>query len=267
MFDLTQLFQDTTSTVIGAGVVSAIGVGGAAAVRLYRTASRTNYDLSAPSPMKPPRPKATWPQLDLAFVRAHARVLVVDNDDELVYDWLEKKGYRIQKIEHLLEGVLESLENEFDILILDVRDVSDDFDAVDGVGVLENLRARAPWIPTVMFTAWTGNIRAGRREKVTNLAQRILSKDSSIREMEDTLFDLTCKGMARDYFVQVLTRLGVMGASDVISACEVNPEAIPDWKLARTDTNASVQRECIKRVLTVANDILLRRRVNLAHVP
>jgi len=84
-------------------------------------------------------------------MRKKSRVLVVDDDDLLrlcLADWLKKDGYRTDTACNGEEALAKLQTSTFDLLLVDIV-----MPVMDGIGLLENVRAEDPDVPIVMMTA------------------------------------------------------------------------------------------------------------------
>jgi len=102
-----------------------------------------------------------------------ARVLVADDDPQmrrLVRSILEREGYEITEVVDGLDALEQIESHEFDLMLLDI-----DMPRLDGLGVLEELRARikTAGVPVIVLTARTDDTET----RVLDLgAQDFLSK-------------------------------------------------------------------------------------------
>lgn len=78
------------------------------------------------------------------------RVLLIDDEEELVTALVERLGFRSIDAEYALGG-MEALEKmktaEFDVVVLDLK-----LPGMDGVAVLKSIKKKYPKIPVLMIT-------------------------------------------------------------------------------------------------------------------
>ncbi len=109
---------------------------------------------------------------------AEFRVLLVDDEEELVNALVERLRYRDIEAEYALNGIdaLHMLkERTFDIVVLDLK-----LPGMDGTEVLKNIRQYHPEVPVLMITGHgsvTGDEQAKIDEAAAFLAKPIHLED------------------------------------------------------------------------------------------
>ena len=78
------------------------------------------------------------------------KALLVDDEEDLVSTLVERLGYRGIEADYALDGyaaLVKMRENDFDVVILDLK-----LPGMDGIEILEKLKAEYPGIPVLLIT-------------------------------------------------------------------------------------------------------------------
>ena len=81
---------------------------------------------------------------------AKTRVLLVDDEHELVYttaERLEMRGYEVDAVTDGAEAITRAGQNRYDVAVVDVK-----MPGVSGLAVLRSLRESQPELPVILLT-------------------------------------------------------------------------------------------------------------------
>lgn len=152
-----------------------------------------------PSPDAPPGPRPRGPDLPL-------RILIIEDQRDLaesLWDFLERRGHRVDHALDGLQGLRMALAGGFDVIVLDLG-----LPRLDGLDVCARLRAAGQTLPVLMLTA-----RDGLDDKLAGFnrgADDYLVKPFAMSEL-----------LAR---IRMLCRRGVAGPSvTVVGDLEIDP--------------------------------------------
>lgn len=212
---------------------------------------------------RPPTPPSEQPQPQLrplappplAELEAQARILVVDDEDYAHYALLERQFPRLTRWTAIRGDSAKSLDDKFDLVILDVRGVVDDAGAGDGLEALDTLRRYNPWVPVMLFTAFRGGIRGVRKDSAAQNAQAVEKKVIPYPEFSAEVVRLLQLGFTRGYFVDRLTALCVEDAARLVASVESNPEQQAEWRVV-PGGEGPFTRHQVERMLQVARQIV-----------
>lgn len=92
-----------------------------------------------------------WPAASAVEVRRRARLLVIDDQDFPYLELFRRDGYNITKWDDVTD--LPSLERgDYDLLLLDIHGVGQEYSRDQGLGVLEHLLEAAPTVIVIAFS-------------------------------------------------------------------------------------------------------------------
>jgi len=139
-----------------------------------------------PSPDAPPGPRPRGPDLPL-------RILIIEDQRDLaesLWDFLERRGHRVDHALDGLQGLRMALAGGFDVIVLDLG-----LPRLDGLDVCARLRAAGQTLPVLMLTA-----RDGLDDKLAGFnrgADDYLVKPFAMLELEARLHNLHRRARAR----------------------------------------------------------------------
>lgn len=243
----SQVFEEVASGLLVAGITALGGFGAKWAWGRWRT--------SPGKPALPPPARRTLAPPPLSELETHARILVVDDEDYAHYALLERQFSNLTRWTSIGGDAAKAIDDRFDLVVLDVRGVTDDAGANDGLEALEVLRRYNPWVPVLLFTAFRGAIRGARKDLASQHAQAVEKKVIPYPEFSEQVVRLLQLGFTRGYFVERLGSLGVDGAAELVAAIEAEPDRKVDWRLT-TGTEGPFTRHQVDRMFDVARQIV-----------
>ncbi len=96
------------------------------------------------------------------------RILVVDDQDnwrDALVSLLSKEGLAVKTIAHFAEAKEEISQEQFDLVVLDVRLVDADIFNVQGIELLQMVKAEGTAPKVIILTGYPENIRNGVLER------------------------------------------------------------------------------------------------------
>jgi DNA-binding NtrC family response regulator len=115
------------------------------------------------------------------------RVLLIDDEEELVSALVERLGYRGVDAEFALNGMdaLEKMRvSEFDVIVLDLK-----LPGMDGTEVLKKIKAGYPHVPVLMITGH-GSMSEGPEEKpdeAYDFLAKPINLEDLIKKMQEAI--------------------------------------------------------------------------------
>jgi len=148
--------------------------------------------------------------LPLEELRKRTRILVIDDDESsFPFELLKKEGYSIDywpKVENLSK--LE--EGFFDIIILDIQGVAQNYSREDGLGILEHIKQRNPSQVVVAFSGQSFDLSKNRFWK---MADDSLSKPVDVTKCKRLIDDIIVNKITLSHYwslvTDILTKEGV----------------------------------------------------------
>jgi CheY-like chemotaxis protein len=203
-----------------------------------------------------------WAAPSIQALKLQSKVLIVDDDAELPhFTQLKNRHFSLTIWKEVERKQFESVDQDFDLMLLDVRGVKDSFGATNGLEALELIRRDNPWIPIAVYTAYLGDISASQRDAMNTFVQHELDKLVKYHEFEEAVVSLIQRGRSRAYFVTILSQLGVDNPDDVLSRLEsASGETLPVWKFVDTVTPSPFQPDQVRHVLKIAAAIYTGER-------
>lgn len=154
-------------------------------------------------------PRRAWAPWTAEDLRLTSRVLFIDDEEMPYIAMMQSRRFaKVARESSITPTLLESLERDFDLLVLDVRGVTDAFGATDGVASLDMIRLENPWIPIVIFTSYPDDIRGNRRSLAKRSSYAIVNKMTSYKEFESQMIEALSGSRTRDYFISRLSDIG-----------------------------------------------------------
>jgi len=137
--------------------------------------------------------------LDIKELRKRARIIVIDDQEaEKVVD-LKREGYTIEQWQSI-PSLRQLFDEDFDLIILDIRGVGNEFSKDEGFGVLKYLRESGSNSRIIAFSGSTFDITAN---EFFSQADDTLGKDASLfewmRKIDDLLREKHSVKNYRDY--------------------------------------------------------------------
>jgi len=111
------------------------------------------------------------------------RVLLIDDEEELVSALVERLSYRDIDAEFALtgpDGIEKMRQSRFDVVVLDLK-----LPGMDGTEVLSRIKGEYPEVPVLMITGH-GSVADGQEEKPA-LAFDFLSKPINLEDLIDKM--------------------------------------------------------------------------------
>ncbi len=112
-------------------------------------------------------------------------LLVEDEHDisEIIYEYLSSKKYRVTKCYDGLEGYVEFMQNEYDLVISDIL-----MDNMQGTELVSLIRANSKDVPIIVISALQTKYE---KELVLKAgANKFVSKPFSIKQISDSVEEL-----------------------------------------------------------------------------
>lgn len=194
-----------------------------------------------------------WPVSEPATVRKPARILVIDNENipSLPHvDRLRKRGFRVDHRKMLDSKLMERLEDLYDLILLDYRDVKNDLGGENGIDVLRMLRRDHSWIPVIIYSAWTDDFDQEDAGETFNT--RVESKQQLYYELEPKIVEMIGESRSESYFRSLLTFLGERNPQEVLDRLRATgkitqvdlsgPSAVPEVLLRRGQANGALRK-------------------------
>lgn len=215
-------------------------------------------------PSGPPAPSAkSWPEFDRSDLIADCRILVIDDASPDKIAMFERRGFQIvlkQSVEHDAENIYQ---NDYDLLLLDLRGVGSEFGASKGNEALPLLRRDNPWLPIVIFTSFQQDLKGQALAEVEALSEGVLRKSLRYDEIETRVIEVLQRSRSRGSFESLLRKFDVANVDELLDAALHG--ALSSDQIRFTSTTISApHREAARRVIQVAVRVLAaaRRRVD-----
>ncbi len=83
------------------------------------------------------------------------RILIVDDEPSILFamtDYLERLGYKVDAAQGTTEALMLLAAGSYALVIADLRLTA--AHRTDGLDLLAHVRARAPWVRTILLTAY-----------------------------------------------------------------------------------------------------------------
>ena len=193
-------------------------------------------------------------QVTPQMVREKARILIIDDEDYAHYETLSVRGFKTVHWRSISTAKAQKLDHEFEVVLLDVKDVLDDAGASNGLDALHLLRRDNPWVPIIIFTSHLRGLRGKRNELAASLAQGVVKKITPFNELLDEIVDTAHNAFKPEYFAERLDVLGVEDGAAVVATAE--SEGIEAAMTALVDSNlqAGAHMAAVK-VLRVVDEV------------
>lgn len=234
-------FEGVLASIVAAGILAFLGYS-------YR------YYLNNNKVVDP------WRKRSVDEIRSSARLLIVDDNDYPYYQMLIDKGFNVDKIDEINSIESEGYEEKYDLIILDIKDVVDDTGSEDGIDALMLLRRFNPWVPVILFTAFTGQLKTkARKDFVAEYSEGVLQKGISYRDFSEKIINCIGKAWSRDFFISILQKLNLPDAKGIFEKLEENPSSFEPNSYVPNSFDAIESSKVIK-VLNVAKSFVMGRR-------
>ncbi|REL37684.1 response regulator [Rhodohalobacter sp. SW132] len=119
----------------------------------------------------------------LSNLKNRIRILLIDDEESLNIDQFNREGYSLEHWEQV-KSMKPLHQGEFDILILDIRDIATDISEEDGFGVLKSIKENNPLQIVIAFSAYSYDLS---KKKFWDLADDAVDKPVGFIEMKKVL--------------------------------------------------------------------------------
>ncbi|MBO6934176.1 MAG: hypothetical protein JJ863_04355 [Deltaproteobacteria bacterium] len=202
-----------------------------------------------------------WHQATAEDLMQSGRILVIDNqgEEELAHiSQMRKRGFKVERWDRVIPGKAKTIGLSFDLLLLDNRDVTDDFGAESGLQAVKLLRRDNPWVPIFIFTSYEGDIPPSDKRQLTQMRVGLLPKMTPYADMEKVLIHALARAREQDYFLSILKDELRLGNPDqALSACTDKRSGSAALAL---EVSSPIDRSRAERVLHVARDVYHGKR-------
>lgn len=150
--------------------------------------------------------------LSLVDAKKKARILVIDDDpNSFPVDLLKKEGYAIDSWEHV-ESLEKLEEGKFDIIVLDISGVAEDYCEDDGLGILRHLKK---YNPAQIIVAYSGQSFDLGKHEFFKLADDSLTKPVDAVKCKEVIDALLLEKYTVEHYWEGLRQ--ILMASDLPS--------------------------------------------------
>lgn len=116
-------------------------------------------------------------------LKKRIKILLIDDEESLNIEQFNREGYSLEYWDHVRS--LKPLNHgEFDILILDIKDIAKNISEEDGFGVLKSIKENNPLQIVIAFSAYSYDLS---KKKFWDLADDAVDKPVGFVEMKEVL--------------------------------------------------------------------------------
>lgn len=252
-----QLSASTTAiviTVVGGLIVALIAFLADGARKLAMAKLRSWFTV-----LTRRRAVPSWDLPDVETIKKQSRVLIVDDGSYAHFEQLPLRGFAVTHEKRIDREKETVVDENFDLLILDVKGVQDAFGAKDGIDALELLRRDNPWVPIMIHTAYLGDLSDSRKNLVREHTQKAIPKIIPFHEFEELVMELLQLGRTPAYLEAVLKGLEVADPGRVLKMVEESDE-LPNWEFEKDVNPSPFQKAQVVAVLRRARSIFTGAR-------
>lgn len=140
---------------------------------------------------------------DFEELKKRTRIIVIDDEDSFPISLFLTEGYAIDKWEKVVDYC--KLENGFyDIIILDIRGIAEEFSDDDGLGVLVDLKEKNPAQIIISFSQFGYDLN---KVKFFQLADENISKPSDFLKIKKIINNLILNQFKPERYINALNLL------------------------------------------------------------
>lgn len=197
-------------------------------------------------------------RIDFEEVKKRIRIVVIDDENGFPLNLFQSDGYAIEKWDSVIDyGKLES--GFYDIIVLDIKGVAQHISQEDGLGVIEELKAKNPAQIIIAYSQHSFDLSKSRfwelaDEKIAKPSDflKIKSKIDNLIETKykperyiNSLHQLLIKSNFKEKDIQIL---------DEKIAAVIKERSKPDWN--KMLDFAKGKTETTSQIISIVNTIL-----------
>lgn len=197
--------------------------------------------------------------IDFEEIKKRIRIVIVDDEDSFPIKLFQSEGYSIEKWDKVTDISYGKLESGFyDIIILDIKGIALDISQDDGLGVLENIKAKNPAQIIIAYSQHSFDLS---KSKFWKLADETIAKPSDFLKIKNIIDNLINTKFKPDRYINALHEMLKLNGIeekeikklDVEIAKSIVKKETPNWnKLLEFINNKA---ELTGRVITLGETI------------
>jgi DNA-binding NarL/FixJ family response regulator len=137
-------------------------------------------------------------------IKQRIKILLIDNDKSLNVEQFNEEGYSMEYWPKV-KSLKELNQGNYDIIILDIKDVAKDYSEEDGFGVLKSIKQNNPHQIVIAFSAHSYDFS---KKKFWDMADEAIDKPAGFIEMKEVLDNVILKSFnAKEDIRKLRTRI------------------------------------------------------------
>jgi len=168
-------------TVAGGLAVSFVNFIATKIYNHYTDSNRNFFWRPKESPLKKLIDKKSFKNL-----KSRIKILLIDDEKSLNIEQFNEEGYSMEYWEKV-KSIDPLLRGEYDIIILDIKNIASDLSPEDGFGVLKSIKDNNPLQIVIAFSAYSYDFS---KKKFWDLADEAVDKPVGFLEMKEVLDNL-----------------------------------------------------------------------------
>ena len=166
--------------------------------------------------------KKKWPRLELDEIRKRSRILVIDDNDFVYQALFKNDGYTIEKWNDV-DDLPKLEEGYFDIILLDIQGVGNEYSNEQGLGILKHLHKVCP---SQIVIAYSNADFSLKYQDFFKMADAVLAKADDYVQFKRTVDRLLGQRFSLGFYVNRIEKLLSPYANDAEKIKKLSEKAI-----------------------------------------